>query len=182
MTDAKKLLEQVLILRAQSGDDAAFVRLVDRYHPRLLYYVKRLLGGGADAEDVMQGVWLDAYNQLYRLKAPEAFSVWLYRIARNKAVQNIRSERTYAPIEDANEVAAPEEEEPTWSPEDAALVTQALDALSHDHREALTLRFMEEMSYDEIAEITGCSIGTVRSRLHYAKRQVRKFVEENRHE
>lgn len=182
MTDAKKLLEHIQVLRAQSGEDAAFARLIDRYHPRLLYYVKRLLGGAADAEDVMQSVWLDAYNQLYRLKAPEAFSVWLYRIARNKAVQNIRKQQVFLPLEDEQEIPAQEDEEPVWPPEDAALVTQALDQLSEIHRETLTLRFMEDMSYEQIAEVTACSVGTVRSRLHYAKRCVKQFVEENRNE
>lgn len=181
MTTPEKLLEQLTVLRAQSGDDAAFARLVEHYHPRLLYFVRRLAGESA-ADDILQNVWLDAYNQKGRLKAPEAWSVWLYRIAHNKAVQAIRKDARYQPLSETEIASDAPVDDSSWSAEDAALVHQAIETLSPEHREAVTLRFIEDMSYADIAEVVGCGVGTVRSRLHYAKQKIRDYVEARRHE
>jgi RNA polymerase sigma-70 factor (ECF subfamily) len=170
---AERLYEQVLVLRCQAGDDAAFAELVQRYHERLRYYIRRLLGETSSAEDVLQDVWLRVYRKLPALRRPGALSVWLYRIARNAALAALRQRRGW--IELAEEPAAPgPDDESEFSPEDAARIHTALQRLRRDHKEVLVLRFLEQMSYEEIAKVVGCPVGTVRSRIYYAKRALQR--------
>ncbi|MDP6439986.1 MAG: sigma factor, partial [Candidatus Brocadiia bacterium] len=84
MGPTQRLLDRLLILRYQTGDVAALEELVDRYYAPLRYFVRRLLGGAECADDIFQEVWLTVFRNLRRLRSPEAFSVWLYRIARHK--------------------------------------------------------------------------------------------------
>ena len=107
----EKILEQVLILRFQTGDTSAFDGLVERYHSQLGYFVRRLLGSLDNADDVLQNVWVTAYKKLPSLNAPEAFSLWLYRIARHKALQELRKNKKYVPIKDEDLPATETEEE-----------------------------------------------------------------------
>jgi len=180
MDEHDELREEILIARAQCGDGQAFLRLVERYHGRLLYYIRRLAGTGDQAEDILQNVWLHAIRQIGRLRCTEAFAVWIYRIAHNQAMQALRDELRYTALEETEEPAAPVEEDGPWLAEDVALVQEGLLHLRPEHREVITLRFLEEMSYGEIAAVTGVPPGTVRSRLHYAKRHLKRFIEEKR--
>ncbi|HEX5104935.1 MAG TPA: sigma-70 family RNA polymerase sigma factor [Pirellulaceae bacterium] len=184
MIDPVELLyERVLVVRCQAGDEAAFEELVERYSPRLRYFVLKLLGterrGGRSlhAEDLLQDVWLDAFRGLPRLADPQAFRAWIYRIARDRALGLLRkSKRTEQPL---GEIHVPEEaaDEDEFSPEDAARIHAGLDELPAEQREVLVLRFLEDMSYDEIARVTSQPLGTVRSRIHYGKRALRRLLE-----
>jgi len=172
------LLEQLWILRYQMGDNDALVLLVERYCGPLLYYVRRLIGDSHAAEDVLQDVWMTVVRELPRLRDRRSFAAWVYRIARNKVFRQLkRKGHLPIPTEDM-EVEADAKEEGHFSPEEAALVHQCLESLPFQHREVLMLRFFEQMSYEQIAEVVGCRVGTVRSRLHYAKRALRKEIEE----
>src|SRR5262249_46181560 len=177
MTDAAdRLYERVLVLRCQARDEAAFEEIVARYTPRLRYYLRRMLGGVQPAEDALQEVWLDAFRGLPRLIEPGAFPAWIYRLARDRAFREIRRRRSYRPIEEfdvIDEAGSAED----FSTEDVAMVHHALDALPPEHREVLVLRFIESMTYEQIAGVVGCQLGTVRSRLHYAKRALRRVIE-----
>jgi RNA polymerase sigma-70 factor, ECF subfamily len=176
--DADQLYESVLVLRCQARDEAAFEELVDRFTPRLRYYLRRMLGGEQPAEDALQEVWLDAFRGLPRLNEPRAFSAWIYRLARDRAFRELRRRRSYLPLEEfdlIDEISG----EVQFSTEDAARIHQALDALPPEHREVLLLRFIEDMTYQQIAGIVGCELGTVRSRLFYAKRALRRLIEGN---
>src|SRR2546423_8731433 len=94
MTDlADRLYERVLVLRCQAGDEAAFAELVQRYHPRLHYYVRKLLGDLKSVDDVLQDVWFDVFRSLPRLVEPGALARWLYRIARDRAFRLLRTRR-----------------------------------------------------------------------------------------
>jgi len=190
MTDPQldRLYERVLVLRCQTGDEAAFAELVARYSPRLRVYLRQMLGGaGRDAhtaDDALQDVWLDVFRSLGRLQDAGAFSAWLYRIARDRAYRILRRRGvvTMTPMEDAAEIpaaAAAAADDVIANGEAAALVHASLDRLPHDQREVLLLRFIEEMSYEQIASAVGCGVGTVRSRLHYAKRALRREIERN---
>lgn len=177
VTDASdRLFERLLILRCQARDAAAFEELVARYTPRLRYYLRKMLGDVQGAEDALQEVWLDAFRSITRLKEPAAFPAWVYRLARDRAFRTLRRRRVHLPLEDFDLIddAADSEE---FTAEDAALIHTALDALLPEHREALVLRFVERMTYDQIAGVVGCHLGTVRSRLHYAKRALRRVIE-----
>jgi RNA polymerase sigma-70 factor (ECF subfamily) len=174
----KQLQEQVLVLRCQTGDETAFAELVERYGPRLRYYLQRAFGRMDGAEDALQDVWFTVFRKVRDLVDPGAFNTWLYRIARNRACGELGKRRpAFRPMEDAEQVADPSTEEPSFSPEDGRRIHAALDDLALEHREVLVLRFLEDMTYEDIASVTGCQLGTVKSRLHYAKRALRGVLE-----
>jgi RNA polymerase sigma-70 factor (ECF subfamily) len=178
MTDqTDQLYERVLVLRCQAGDEAAFTELVERYHARLRYYARKMLGEGHSAEDLLQDVWLDVFRGVTRLADPGAFPAWVYRIARARVARVLRQpRRPVRPLEEDDLLGAVEDKN-NFTTEDAGRVHVALDRLSPEHREVLVLRFLEGMSYEDIARVTGEPLGTVRSRLHYAKRALRKYLE-----
>jgi RNA polymerase sigma-70 factor (ECF subfamily) len=169
---------------AQCGDADAFRRLVDVYDRRLLYFVRRFFTDVNAALDVCQDVWLTLCRQLPRLRAPEAFRVWLYQIAHDRVVSMLRrqarQEQRCEPL--AGEPVA-EDSGDTWeTAEQAELIHHSLEALSSEHREILVLRFLEDLSLEEIAEALRLPVGTVKSRLHYARKALRQHLEKYVHE
>jgi RNA polymerase sigma-70 factor (ECF subfamily) len=178
--DLDRIEERLTVLLAQEGDRDAFGRLVDRYDKRLLYFVRRILGETDGALDLLQSVWLIVHRRLRKLKSPDAFRVWLYRIAHDQAVTELRRKiRRPVVIEETTAcepLDAASLDDSAF--ENAELVHVALRDLSVDHRRVLTLRFLEDMSIEEIAEVVGCGSGTVKSRLHYAKAALRSRIEE----
>jgi len=184
MTEAPHpLRERILVCRCQAGDERAFEEIVSTYGPRLRYYLLKQLGSPEAADDVVQEVWLDVYRGIVRLRRPDAFRAWIYRIARDRAFRVLRRARVPCRLADEADLPAAEAEDDGFSAEDAVRVHAALDRLSPLHREVLLLRFIEDLPYDEIAQITGCPAGTVKSRLHHAKRVLRQEMErEDDHE
>lgn len=179
MTDQADLIyERLLVVRAQAGDDAAFAELVERFSPRLRYFLRKLLPSAHDAEDALQDVWLDVLRALPRLTDPQALTAWLYRIARDRAFARLRKAKPTEQLRDDSTIAdVTADDDRDFSPEDAAQIHAALDTLPPEQREVLVLRFLEDMTYEQIAGIVGVNIGTVRSRLHYGKRSLRNVLE-----
>lgn len=183
---AELIYERILVVRAQLGEAEAFAELVERYSPKLRYFLRKLLGAygrdgrsrsGEEAEDALQDVWLDVFRHLPRLADPQALRAWLYRIARDRAYGRLRKARpSEQMLDEGNLVDPTTEEESEFSAEDAARIHAELDKLPTAQREVLVLRFLEAMSYEEIAAITGCQLGTVRSRIHYAKRALKTIL------
>jgi RNA polymerase sigma-70 factor (ECF subfamily) len=124
-----------------------------------------------EAEDAAQDVWLAVFRAVTRLADVGAFRAWLYRIARDRAARQLRGPRLPSQHFDELDPADEQAEEASFGEEDVEQVHAALDALSPEHREALVLRYIEDMAYEEIARVVGCQVGTVRSRLHYATHQ-----------
>lgn len=177
MTDQEeRLKERLLVLRCQTGDEDAYRELVSRFGPRLEYFIRKLVARADRAEDLVQDVWIDVLRQLPRLRDVGAFTMWLYRIAHGKAMLDCRRNgRMPATTPDVEQIAGREEE--SFAPEDAARIHLALDQLEPAQREVLVLRFLEELSYEEISQIVECPVGTVRSRIHYAKAHLRRLLE-----
>ena len=172
---AQQLQEEVLVLKAQMGEERAFLDLVRAYHGKLLYYVRRLVEDQDLAEDVLQDTWLAAWRQLPRLRAAQAFRVWIYRIAHGRAVSRIRGEARYVGMAEDFDVPVEEGvEDEEFDARHAEQVHLALLRLSSAPREALILHFLEDMSHEEIAEVVGVPVGTVKSRIHYGKKAVRR--------
>jgi RNA polymerase sigma-70 factor (ECF subfamily) len=166
-----------LVLRSQAGDERAFAQLVDWFAERTLWYLKSLVG--PDAEDVQQEVWLSVYRSIRTLQDPRAFRSWLFRAARNHAVDFLRRQKRERRLLElaARETAEPEEpEEERELPVSSAVLRAAMDGLPPTQREVLSLRFWENLSYAEIAMLVGCPIGTVRTRLHHAKRKLYQLL------
>jgi len=173
---SERLYERLLVVRCQTGDEHAYGELVERFSPRLRYFLRKLLANSNRTEDLLQEVWIEVFRQLSHLQDADAFTAWIYRITRGKAALELRhGERDAQPIDYAERIAAPEDGR-EFSPEDAARVHAALDRLSYDHREILTLRFLEGLSYEDIGQIVGCPLGTVRSRIHYAKLALERLL------
>jgi RNA polymerase sigma-70 factor (ECF subfamily) len=172
---AERLYERLLVLRCQTGDDDAYRELVNRFGPRLRYFLRKLSPHADRADDLAQEVWIDVLRQLPRLKDAGAFTTWLYRIAHGKAMlEGRRNGRAPVTTHEVEQIA--DDDEPSFSPEDAARIHAALDDLEAAHREVIVLRFLEELSYDEIGQIVGCPVGTVRSRIHYAKLRLQQLL------
>ena len=181
MTDVSdQLYERVLVVRSQLGDEAALAELVARYSPKLRYLVGRMLGRPLGVDDLVQDIWLDLIRALPRLAAAEAFKTWLYRIARDRVYGQLRKERR-APLPlDGEPEAAAEADDDGYDEADIAAVHAGLAELPCEQREALVLRFLEGMSYEEIAAATGAPVGTVRSRLYYGKQALRQRISKER--
>jgi RNA polymerase sigma-70 factor, ECF subfamily len=182
MTDNGTIIgvhERMVVVLAQSRDHAAFQELVRRYERRVLYYVRRMIGETPDSLDVLQDVWLRVFKTLPRLRAPEAFRVFLYRVAHDVTVDHLRRRRRDVPSVDRKSFV--DEAEDPWNELEALerteLVHRLLVELSPEHREVLTLRFLESLNVAEIAAVTSTSEGTIKSRLHYAKQALRRRLE-----
>jgi len=180
MTDAtERLYERLLVLRFQAGDEDAFGELVARYQPRLRYYFRRMLPREDQVDDVLQDVWLAAFRALPRLADPAALAAWLYRIARDKASVQWRG-RPPERLLDVSDLVEEPSQNNEFRQEDAQEIHAGLDQLTPEQREILVLRFLEDMTYEQIAKVTSCPIGTVRSRLYYAKSALRQAIEHRR--
>jgi RNA polymerase sigma-70 factor, ECF subfamily len=171
-----RLYERLLVLRCQAGDEAAFEELVGRYSPRVRNFLGQMLGDVHGAEDALQEVWFDVFRGVGRLRELGAFVPWLYRIARDRAYKILRRHGlTLRSLEETDvPIAVPEGDEEGERPD---LINQSLEQLPYEQREVVLLRFVEQMPYEQIAAAVGCGIGTVRSRLHYAKRALRREME-----
>lgn len=182
MDRSEQVRERLWILRYQAGDKDALESLVQRYQSPLRYYLRRLMGNEHEAEDILQDVWMTVIRELKHLRDPRTFSIWLYRIARNRTFRILRRQGRLPQVSLKTDDDLPHDDSPEFTAEDAADIHAALDTLSLEHREILVLRFFEDMSYEQLASLIGCSPGTIRSRLHYAKKMLRKHIEEHSHD
>jgi RNA polymerase sigma-70 factor (ECF subfamily) len=182
MTDiAERVYRSLLVVRCQAGDRAAFEELVELYQPRLHYFLAKMVGDLHDADDLLQEVWFDVYRGLAKLADPGAFLVWLYQIARRRALRAVRKRRAPLTSLEGIDLAQQDGADDDFSADDAERIHAGLQQLPPEHREVLLLRFAEAMTYEDIARVTGCQLGTVRSRLHYAKRALRRIMEAMAH-
>lgn len=172
----EKQLERI-VQRCRSDERAAFEELFEMYQPRLKYFVRRLDIGGSNIDDILQDIWLSVYKKIHKLKDARSFGVWLYRIARNKVYDGFRRKDRFIRLPEEDEVPVSGSDEPVFDANDAEKLHRALSKLKPYHREVLTLCFIEQMPYQSIADVVGCSIGTVRSRIFYAKQSLRKEME-----
>jgi RNA polymerase sigma-70 factor (ECF subfamily) len=166
-----------LALRCQSGETGAFEELIAVMERPLLYYAASLTGNTDSALDVLQEVWIKAFRGIRKLKNPGSLRSWLYTITHGIAVDRIRKNYSREQAEKVQYEDFQEAEEPSFAEEDTAAVHAALNQIGLHHREVLILHFLEDLSLAEIAEVVGCSEGTVKSRIHYAKRQMKQILE-----
>ncbi|APR96463.1 RNA polymerase sigma factor RpoE [Pandoraea thiooxydans] len=171
--------------RVQKGDKSAFELLVVKYHRKIIRLVSRLVRDSAEVEDVAQEAFIKAYRALPQFRGDSAFYTWLYRIAINTAKNHLATQGRRAPTsteadaEEAETFAEAEQLRDINTPESmliskqiAQTVNSAMEALPNELRTAITLREIEGLSYEEIAEAMGCPIGTVRSRIFRAREAI----------
>jgi RNA polymerase sigma-70 factor (ECF subfamily) len=165
-----------LALRCQSGETQAFEDLIAVMERPLLYYAASLTGNQDTALDVLQEVWIRALRGIRKLKDPGALRSWLYSITHGITVDRIRKNYARESAEKIQFEDFQEAEEPSFAAEDAAAIHQALSEIGLRHRAVLVLHFLEDLSLAEIATVVGCSEGTVKSRIHYAKRAMKEIL------
>jgi RNA polymerase sigma-70 factor (ECF subfamily) len=181
--DENRLIDQCL-----KGQTAAFGELVRRHQDRLYNTVYRLIGSAEDAQDVVQEAFLHAYQSLNRFKRDSQFFTWLYRIAVNLAISLQRKQRTTARLhvtrDGQGRVAEPTDVSEFGQPgqaleraDEERRIQSALNRLSPEHRAVLILKDMEDQKYEVMAEILEVPIGTIRSRLHRARLELREVLE-----
>ena len=176
MDSREQLIEQMLILRCQMGDKDALATLIERYQRPLRYFISRLLGDAQASEDILQDTWLTVIGRIHGLRKTEAFSIWLYRIARNKVYHQLRRKKVWSELNE--NIPAPDESDiDVFSLEDVTKLHICLKKLRPEHREVLMLRFLEQMSYQQMAEVLDHNLGTVKSRVYYAKLALKKELE-----
>lgn len=174
-----------------AGESRAFDELVERYQTRLLNFVYRTIGDRDRAEDLVQEVFIRVHRHLHRFDRSKKFSTWIYTIASNLAKNELRN-RSRSPLVffQAMQGSEDEEERPlqfedtTSRPDDMYrkrhlrdLVEQTVAALPEHHRQVFVLRELEGKSYEEIADITACNLGTVKSRLNRARSAFAEIIE-----
>jgi len=182
---AERDIDRQLVERAQRGDKRAFELLVDKYQRRLGRLLSRFIRDPAEVEDVMQEAFIKAYRALPAFRGDSAFYTWLYRIGINTAKNYLAAMGRRAPTSTDMEAEEAEghvdgerlrdlntPENLLLSREIADTVNSTIDSLPEELRTAIQLREMEGMSYEEIASIMGCPIGTVRSRIFRAREAI----------
>lgn len=184
-TPGNREIDHELVLRAQRGDKRAFGLLVDKYQRKLARLLSRMIRDQSEIEDVVQESFIKAYRALPNFRGDSAFYTWLYRIGINTAKNYLVSVgrrptvSTDIEIEDAENFDSGDELRTTETPEStmmtkqiAQTVNDTVESLPEELRTAITLREIEGLSYEEIATIMGCPIGTVRSRIFRARETI----------
>ncbi|MBI4583315.1 MAG: sigma-70 family RNA polymerase sigma factor [Planctomycetes bacterium] len=171
-----------------SGKETAFEFLFDKYREKVYAVAFRFVRDKEDALEIVQDVFLRAYQGLAKFKTDSKFFTWLYRITVNRAIDLLRSRKSRPAVElaareeqdnfEAN-IADPRSCDPAAlfdQKETGRLVLNAVSQLSDKHQAVFLLHAVEELSYKEIAEVLGCSIGTVMSRLFYARKKLQELL------
>ncbi len=181
---SEREIDHALVMRVQQGDKKAFDLLVLKYQLRLSKLVSRFLRNQSDVPDVVQEAFIKAYRALPNFRGESAFYTWLYRIAINTAKNHLVAQSRKSPtnsidVQDAEDYGASEWLKEFASPEREALASElettihrAMGDLPSDLREAITLREIEGLSYEDIAAVMDCPIGTVRSRIFRAREAI----------
>jgi len=187
--------DAALMLRAKRGDRAAFTELVEKYKQPVMNFIFRTLRDEAEAEDLAQNVFLQVYKSRARYKQTAKFSTWLFTIARNLCLNELRR-RSRHPAESIEESHAEHEDQPKQQYEDKANISppdsllhgelehkiaEALADLPENQRSAILLCRQDDVSYDEIAKILGCSLSATKSLIHRGretlKEKLRRYLE-----
>jgi RNA polymerase sigma-70 factor (ECF subfamily) len=182
-----------LVARAKAGDMRAYDELVTRHRGKIFAMIRNMIHQEADAWDVSQDVFVKAWQALPRFEAKARFSTWLYRIAHNAVYDWARKRKIESAGEFNDEIFGRDRIDPASattpsgaeSPDDSlangelrAKIEQALDKLSAEHRECVILKDVQGLSYKEIAEVMDCSLGTVMSRLFYARQKLQVLLKD----
>ncbi|GAB2881717.1 RNA polymerase sigma factor RpoE [Microbulbifer echini] len=181
--------DRELVERVQKGDKRAFDLLVLKYQHKIVAVVSRFIKDHSEVQDVTQEAFIKAYRALANFRGDSAFYTWMYRIAINTAKNHLVSRSRRPPssdvdLEDAEFYSGADLLRDNETPENQmfrdqleAAVHRAIRALPEDLRSAVTLRELEGLSYEEIAEVMGCPVGTVRSRIFRAREAIDRTVQ-----
>ena len=172
--------QEHIIARARRGDADAFEQLVEAYRNQVFRLALRMCGNEADADEVAQEAFLSAWKGLPNFRGESRFSTWLYQLTTHAAIDLLRREKRQAAAEDIDGITAaddgPSPQERGGRAETRREVRSALMQLPEEYRQVLLLRFMQELSYEEIGQALKLPAGTVKSRLNRAKAQLKDIL------
>ena len=180
------LLDAELVSRVQAGDKTAFDILVQKYQHKVVNLVSRFVSDQAECQDIAQDTFIKAYRAIGNFRGDSQFYTWLYRIAANTAKNYLASRSRKSPkysvdVDDAEHYEGESGLKEYANPENLLLtdeikstIFQAIESLPDDLKSAITLREIEGLSYEEIADVMACPIGTVRSRIFRARDAIDK--------
>jgi RNA polymerase sigma-70 factor (ECF subfamily) len=173
----KQLVESALLVTCwQRGDRSAFEGLLKLWEQSIFYYLRRLTSSEADAWELLQETWLKIFRSLGTLRDPRGFPGYLYATARNTAMSYLRRQGIGMSSLTSDDVHDPLAADEVALFDNAELVHHALDQLPLSQREVLTLFFLQDLSLEQMAAVLGIPLGTVKSRLHYAKLAIRNLL------
>jgi RNA polymerase sigma-70 factor (ECF subfamily) len=182
--------DAVLMLRVQRGDRAAFTELVEKYQQPVMNFIHRSLRDEAEAEDVAQTVFLQVYKSRARYRRTARFTTWLFTIARNLCLNEIRR-RSRHPADSLEETHPDHEDQPRRQIEDPAApsppdkllhrelsekIAEAVAGLPENQRSAILLCRQEDLSYEEMAKILGCSLSATKSLIHRGRETLKELL------
>jgi len=173
MIEIDRKQDELLAIRCQLGEPAAFDALIARWHEPLWNYLRRLTGDDDAAAEAVQDVWLRILRGIPRLREGSRLRAWIFGIARRVAMDRLRAKYSQPPLVSAAELDLAGTEEPDDLAEDIALMHEELRRLPVPEREVLVLFYLEELTMTEIAEVVGIPSGTVKSRLFRARKALR---------
>lgn len=172
--------QEKIIARARRGDADAFEQLVVAYRDQVFRLALRMCGSEADADEVAQEAFLSAWKALPNFRGESQFSTWLYQLSTHAAIDLMRREKRQIAAADITEVSAadpaPSPQQQAEQSEQREIVRDAILQLAPEQREVVVLRFMEELSYEEIGAVLKLPSGTVKSRLNRAKAQLKEIL------
>jgi len=182
--------DSALLAQARGGDTVAFDELITRHRGKIYMHIGYMVRNEEDALDLTQETFIRAWNSLSRFDGAASFSSWVHRIATNAAIDLCRRRQTRPQAEleqgdmkiDAASRTTPSSPETPGTGIDRLEIRRRIDSafaqLSPDHRAVMVLKEMEDMSYEEIAQHIGCSLGTVMSRLFYARKKLQTLLDD----
>jgi RNA polymerase sigma-70 factor (ECF subfamily) len=188
MTDADES-DEVLLGRYAAGDAVAFERLYRRHEMRTWRYIERTVGNRATADELMQEVWFSVAREAARYRPTARFTTWMFTIAHNRVVDWLRSQRPHSSLESMGYEAGSVIVQLTADPNEGPLATvvtrdqsralgEALAQLSAEQRDAFLMQIEGDLSVEEIAAVTAVSFETAKSRLRYARMNLRNLLKE----
>ncbi len=187
--------EKVLIQKSKKDDGQAFEELISPYQKKVLNLAYRMLGNVSDAEDAAQEIFIKVFRSLYSFNEQSAFSTWLYKVATNVCLDILRKRKRqnggalisinrYSSQDDEYELpiedGAPSPYEEAQKKEAMRALKSALDLLSEEQRAVIVMRDINGLSYEEIADVMECSLGTIKSRINRSRLALRKLLEKDK--
>lgn len=165
-----------IIKEIRHDTDRGFRMLVDRYSEKIYWHVRRTVESHDDAQDVVQEVFVRVFRSLDSLNSAESLRSWIYRIATNEALRQLERRRNeFAPLDDtAGNIVS--DSYINYDDVEAVQLKQAIHSLPPKQQLAFNMRYYDELSYDEIAEVLGSSAGSVRANYHNAKEKIIKYM------
>lgn len=177
--------EIIALMQHQRSQEKGLQMMMDAYQSRLYWHIRRLVVEHEAAQDVLQDTFIKAYQNFHQFKQDSRLYTWLYRIATNEALQHLnKQKRMQKPDEDAeyymqnlvSENAAADADEIQ------ILLQKAIQSLPEKQRLVFTMRYYDELPYEEMSRILDMSAGTLKTNYHYAKQKIEDFIKDNYHE